>query len=92
MEKHTNTPSFRKLRGYRAATALHACRLMRLETAFSSWQRDNRSLSALKVLVVRVDGRPIERGFLSLHSRVIVSLEVLQDLVAALACKALQID
>src|SRR6266567_3875296 len=53
--------------------------------------RQSRSLSALEILFARVDDRAIERGFLSLHFRLIVSLEVLQGLVAALACKALQI-
>src|ERR1017187_7048048 len=92
MKNHTTPPSFRRLRGYSAATALYAVSPQACRTcALFLVTRQSRSLSALEILRARVDGRAIERGFLSLHFRVIVSLEVLQGLVAALACKALQI-
>src|SRR5713226_10426462 len=42
------------------------------------------TLSALEVLVARVTGLAVERGLLPFQLRAIVSLEVLQDLIAAL--------
>src|ERR1035438_9520071 len=85
-------PSFRRRRGYSAATALYAVSHQACRTcALFLVPRRSRSLSALEMLVARVDGRAIERGFLSLHFRVIVSLEVLQDLVASWFRKAAQI-
>ena len=46
-------------------------------------------IASIVALILIILG--IKRGFLSLHFRAIISLEVLQDLVAPLAGKALQI-